>query len=71
MKLMLNCRDHVRLVLAAEDRRLTLAERWASKLHLAICRNCPEFGRQIALTRQALDRWNPYRDRPREGPPAP
>ena len=57
-----NCRQVTALVLAAEDRRLGLVERWAVRAHLKVCTACPRFCRQVALMRQALPRWRAYRD---------
>ena len=57
-----NCRQVTALVLAGEDRRLGLLERWAVRGHLKVCGACPAFNRQVALMRQALPRWRAYRD---------
>lgn len=62
MKLNLNCRDATHLVLEGEERALSLGERLALKFHLAICKACPQFVRQVALMRGAMDRWRTYRD---------
>jgi predicted anti-sigma-YlaC factor YlaD len=57
-----NCREVTALVLAGEDRRLGLFERWVVRAHLEVCQACPRFYRQVALLRQALPRWRAYRD---------
>jgi len=57
-----NCREVTELVLGGEDRKLSLVERAAVRLHLQICAACPKFTRQVALMRQALPRWRAYRD---------
>jgi hypothetical protein len=57
-----NCRRVTELVLAGEDRRLGMFERWAVRAHLAVCKACPPFQRQVALMRKALPRWRAYRD---------
>lgn len=57
-----NCRQVTELVIAGEDRRLGLFERWAVRAHLKICAMCPIFNRQVALMRVALPRWRAYRD---------
>jgi hypothetical protein len=63
VKIRLTCRDATRLVLAGEDRRLTVGERARLRLHLLACRLCPRFVRQVAFMRQALGRWkNPADD---------
>ena len=63
-----SCREVTALVLAGEDRRLTLFERLTVQLHLQICAACPRFRRQVALMRQALPRWRAYRDGADKGP---
>ena len=57
-----NCQQVTALVLAGEDRRLRLLERWSVRAHLMICGACPAFTRQVALMREALPRWRAYRD---------
>jgi predicted anti-sigma-YlaC factor YlaD len=57
-----NCRQVTELVLAGEDRRLGLIERWAIRAHLKVCGACPAFDRQVALMRKALPRWRAYRE---------
>jgi hypothetical protein len=57
-----NCREVTALVLAGEDRRLGFVERVALRLHMKICAACPQFGRQVALMRQAMPRWRAYRE---------
>lgn len=57
MKAKLNCREVTALVLAGEDRRLTLGERVGMRLHLLICKACPRFVQQVTLMRRALNRW--------------
>lgn len=62
MKIRLTCREMARLVLQGEDRRLTVGERLATRLHLLVCRACPRFVDQVALMRQAVGRWKRYAD---------
>ena len=57
-----NCREVTALVLGGEDRRLSLIERLAVRMHMKICAACPPFERQVALMRKALPRWRGYRD---------
>ena len=47
MKWMLTCRDATELASRAMDQRLTLSNRMALRLHLAICKNCTRFNRQL------------------------
>jgi hypothetical protein len=60
MKLKLSCRDVTRLVLEGEDRRLGWHERLGVRLHLWVCEACPRFVGQVALMRQAMNRWKRY-----------
>lgn len=62
MKLNLNCREATHLVLEGEARELTLGERLTLKFHLAICKACPRFVRQVSLMRSAMGRWRAYQD---------
>ena len=57
MKAKLNCREVTALVLAGEDRRLSLGERVGVRLHMMVCKACPGFARQVTLMRRALNRW--------------
>jgi hypothetical protein len=66
MKLKPSCRDVTHLLLAGEDRRLGLLERAQVRLHLLICRACPNFERQLQFMRQGLQRW---RQRPLDDDP--
>ena len=57
MKAKLNCREVTALVLAGEDRQLSLGERLGVRLHLLVCQACPRFVQQVTLMRRALNRW--------------
>lgn len=50
---MLTCKDASRLQSQAQDRRLTLAERFGLRLHLMVCDNCRRFARHLQLIRKA------------------
>lgn len=47
MKWMTTCRETAELVSRVMDERLSLGDRIAMNLHLAICRNCRRFTRQL------------------------
>lgn len=47
MKGMMTCREATELASRAMDQRLPLSNRMALRLHLAICKNCTRFNRQI------------------------
>lgn len=47
MKWMKTCREATELASRAMDERLSLSNRMALHLHLAICKNCTRFNRQL------------------------
>jgi hypothetical protein len=51
--MMLTCKETSRLVSQGLDRKLGLGERIAVRLHLAICRGCADFSRQMEFLRRA------------------
>lgn len=53
---MLNCKQTSQLVSQSLDRRLTLQERFAVKVHLWICKYCRRFSRQLLAVRSGLQR---------------
>ncbi len=68
------CREVSALLIAREDRALALADRVALRFHLAACRACPVFERQILTMRNAMHQWRNYRDNddsPLSGPENP
>ncbi|MCR5865016.1 MAG: zf-HC2 domain-containing protein [Aquincola tertiaricarbonis] len=68
MKLMPNCRETTRLVLAGEDRRLRLGERIGVRLHLMACHGCTHFSAQVLVMREAMKQWRAGRDGPADPP---
>jgi hypothetical protein len=52
--LTLRCEEAADLLSAAQDGSLSLAERWALRMHLLVCRPCRRFRRQLALLRDVL-----------------
>ena len=54
------CKEVAALLVAREDRPLPAAERVALRLHLAACRACPKFERQMLIMRNAMQRWRNY-----------
>jgi hypothetical protein len=66
------CRDVSALILAAEDRSLSVRERLAVRLHLAMCDACTRFSSQVRLMHRAMPRWRRYRETDsQERPPEP
>ena len=54
------CKEVSALLIAQEDRELPATERLALKLHLAACKACPKFERQLLIMRNAMARWRNY-----------
>jgi hypothetical protein len=51
--MMLTCKEVSRLVSQGLDRRLSLGERIALRIHLAMCHGCENFSRQMQFLRRA------------------
>jgi hypothetical protein len=51
------CREAAALLIAREDRALSLPDRVALKLHLMACDACPKFEKQVLTMRAAMGRW--------------
>lgn len=62
MPLMRNCKEVTALVIAREDRDLPLIERAALRVHMAMCKACPTFERQVLTMRNAMRQWRNYTD---------
>jgi anti-sigma factor RsiW len=62
MMLRRSCKEVAALLIAREDRALPTTERAALRLHLAACKACPVFERQLMTMRNALQRWRHYTD---------
>ena len=58
----LSCKEATRLMSQAQDRELSLGERAALQLHLAICRGCRAVSRQFDFLRRAIRRLEEERD---------
>lgn len=54
------CREAAALLIAREDRVLSLPDHVALKLHLMACQACPRFERQVLTLRAAMDKWRHY-----------
>jgi hypothetical protein len=50
----LNCREATRLMSEARERRLTRWEQAGLKIHLALCRYCRRYRRQLAYLRDVV-----------------
>ena len=56
------CRQAAALLIAREDRALSLPDRVALKLHLLACKACPNFENQVLTLRAAMGKWRRYTD---------
>lgn len=54
---MLDCRHATLLVSQSMERRLTLRQRLALRLHLMMCDACTQFRKQVRLLRIAVAQW--------------
>lgn len=54
---MLSCKDVTRLLSDGQDRKLTLAERINLEMHLAMCKGCSNFRKQMDFLRIACRRY--------------
>ena len=50
------------LVIAREDRALSLPDSVALKLHMLACKACPEFENQVLTLKAAMEKWRNYPD---------
>lgn len=55
---MLSCKDTTKLLSQSLDAELSLPQRLALRLHLAICRNCRNFREHLALIHEACRRFS-------------
>ncbi len=51
------CREAAALLIAREDRALSIPDHVALKLHLMACEACPKFENQVLTMRAAMARW--------------
>ncbi len=51
------CKQAAALLVAREDRVLSLPDTVALRLHLMACKACPQFENQLLTMRLALGRW--------------
>ena len=52
-----SCKEAASLLVAREDRALSLADTVALRLHLLACNACPQFENQLLTLRQAMALW--------------
>lgn len=54
---MLSCKAVTYLLSAAQDRKLALSERLSLEMHLAICKGCMNYKKQMKFLRTACRRY--------------
>ncbi|WP_066255300.1 zf-HC2 domain-containing protein [Hydrogenophaga flava] len=54
------CKEATALIVAREDRPLPWGDRVGLRLHLAMCKACPGFERQMLTMRNAMKQWRGY-----------
>lgn len=57
------------MLIAREDRALSLPDHVALKLHLMACGACPKFENQVLTMRAAMKRWRHYAGGAEQGAP--
>ena len=57
LPLMRTCKQAAALLVAREDRSLSLSDQVALRLHLLACKACPQFENQMLTMRLAMARW--------------
>jgi Putative zinc-finger len=65
--MMRTCKEVTALVIAREDRALPMAEQLALRVHMAMCKACPTFERQVLSMRNAMKQWRNYTDSSEDG----
>ena len=54
------CKQAAALVIAREDRALNLPDAVALRLHMMVCKACPQFENQVLTMRAAMGQWRNY-----------
>ena len=65
---MRTCKQAAALLIAAEDRSLSLSDTVALRLHMLACSACPKFENQILTMRLAMQHWRHVADQPEHLP---
>lgn len=60
MLFMPTCKEAAALLIANEDRLISLSDRARVRLHLMACKTCPNFERQLLTMRNAMRQWRNY-----------
>ena len=62
MKIKITCKDASRLISTGLDRQLSVGDRTALRLHLAVCDTCNKLKAQFEFMRRALSTFRSERD---------
>ncbi len=54
------CKEAAALLVAREDRALAWDDKFALRMHLMVCKACPNFAQQMQTMRQAMRNWRKY-----------
>lgn len=54
------CKEVAYMVVAMQDRPLGLKEMAQLRLHMAICKACPDFKNQFLTMKSAIRQWRNY-----------
>lgn len=60
MLFMPTCKEAAALLIANEDRLISLSDRAKIRLHMMACKTCPNFERQLLTMRNAMRQWRNY-----------
>lgn len=60
MMSMPTCKEAAALLIANEDRVISIPDRLRVRLHMMACKTCPNFERQLLTMRNAMHQWRNY-----------
>jgi hypothetical protein len=60
MMFMPTCKEAAALLIANEDRLISIPDRLKVRLHMMACKTCPNFERQLLTMRSAMRQWRNY-----------
>ncbi|MCP5282339.1 MAG: zf-HC2 domain-containing protein [Rhodoferax sp.] len=60
MLFMPTCKEAAALLIASEDRLISIPDRLKVRLHMMACKTCPNFERQLLTMRSAMRQWRNY-----------
>ncbi len=55
-----SCKEVASMVVAMQDKPLSLKEMAELRLHMAICKACPDFENQFLTMKSAMKQWRNY-----------